>query len=267
MDKVGLGIITCNRQPFYQQCIDSISLDCVDELITINDGAAYFDHKPVGYFVQHSENKGVGVSKNEALQYLLDKGCDHLFLIEDDIIVKDNEVFQKYINTAAATGMWHLMFGYHGPANKDQNKNPNPRAIAEIRGQKVALNRHCVGAFCYYHRAILNHIGLMDEEYVNAWEHVDHSYQIVKAGLLPAFWWWPDVENSCDYLDELACSEVSSTIRPRPDWKDNIITGANHFKNKHGYIPGQIPDTSPEDIDKKLNFIKDNYSKNEKIRL
>ena len=30
---------------------------------------------------------------------------------------------------------------------------------------------------------------------------------------LPAYWWWPDVANRYDYLDELACSEVSSVHR------------------------------------------------------
>ena len=255
MSSIGLGIITCNREDFYKQCYNSVPLDTVDELITINDGAKLKGKYPGSLITTHDTNKGVGISKNEAMQHLLDQGCEHIFLIEDDIIIKDKNVFQKYIDTAAASGIWHLMFGYHGPANKTPDKKVFPRTIIDYGEHKVALNANCVGAFCYYHKGVLNNIGLMDEKFLNAWEHVDHSYQIVKAGLLPGYWWWPDVANSCDYLDEQACSEENSAIRPRADWQNNIQTGAQHFISKHGHSPVDVPDT--------LQFIKTNYSRDE----
>ena len=81
---------------------------------------------------------------------------------------------------------------------------------------------------------MLSNVGLMDEAYKNAWEHVDHSYNIAKAGWIPAFWYWPDVADSYNYLDEQACSEEveHGAIRNRSDWQDNIYTGAEHFKQK-----------------------------------
>ena len=109
----------------------------------------------------------------------------------------------------------------------------------------------------------------MDETYKNAWEHVDHSYQIVKAGLLPAYWWWPDVANSYDYLGEQACSEDSSSIRwegdtdktPRKDWQENIQTGAQHFYMKNKFPPGSVPDIESPEVQQNLNFIQQTYSK------
>ena len=264
MNRIGLGIITCNREDFYKECYDSVPLDIVDELVTVNDGSELTGDYPHSKIITHIKNKGVGISKNEAMKYLLDKDCEHIFLIEDDIIIKDKNVFKKYINTAAQSGMWHLMFGYHGPANKNkEDKSPNPRTTIDYGKHKVALNAHCVGAFCYYHKGVLNNIGLMDEKFLNAWEHVEHSYQIAKAGLLPGCWWWPDVANSYDYLDEQACSEENSAIRPREDWQNNIQTGAEHFISKHGYSPIDVPDTSPDDIKTRIQFIKDNYSRDE----
>jgi glycosyltransferase involved in cell wall biosynthesis len=241
----------------------------IDSLITINDGTPYKSPPKAGAYIQHEQNKGVGISKNEAMQYLLDEGCEHIFLIEDDIIIKDSTVFKKYIDTAAASGLWHLMYGYHGPANKTPDKRVNPRAIIDYKDHKVALNQHCVGAFCYYHKGVLKNIGLMDEVFKNAWEHVEHSYQIVKAGLLPGYWWWPDVANSYDYLDELACSEESSSIRwedektkvPKQDWQENIQKGAEHFISKHGTSPVAVPDQSIDMIKSNLNLIKERYSK------
>jgi GT2 family glycosyltransferase len=264
LNRTGLGIITCNREDFYKECYSSVPLDSVDKLVTVNDGEALKGSYPESHNIVHSENKGVGISKNEAMQYLLDQGCEHIFLIEDDIIIKDKNVFQKYIDTATESGIWHLMFGYHGPANKNKkDKSPNPRMTIDYSNHQVVLNTHCVGAFCYYHKGVLNNIGLMDETFLNAWEHVEHSYRICKAGLLPGYWWWPDVANSYDYLGEQACSEENSAIRPRSDWSQNIDMGAKHFIDKHGHSPVDVPDTHPDELQKRLQFIKDNYSRDE----
>jgi GT2 family glycosyltransferase len=274
MGKIGVGIITCNRQDFYERCLYSLN-DCeLDAIVTVNDGDPYEDLKiKSDVYFQHEHNKGVGITKNEALQHLMDQDCDHIFLIEDDIIVLNTNVFTEYINAAKASGIWHMMYGYHGPANKNSvSKLPLPRMIMDYtNGVKVAFNTHCVGAFCYYHKNVLDHVGLMDETYKNAWEHVDHSLQIVKAGLLPGYWWWPDLPNSYDYLMEQACSEESSVIRwedaekkiPKKEWADNIQKGAEYFIKKNNFAPGEIPDTDEEEIVSRVNLIKERYSRSE----
>ena len=265
MSKIGLGIITCNREDFYQQCYNSVPRDAIDVLVTVNDGDKFKGNYPKSRHIHHKQNKGVGVSKNDALRHMQDNDCEHFFLIEDDIIIKDESVFEKYIETASESGLWHLMFGYHGPANKTGSKGtPVPRLVVEYDNNiKVAFNRHCVGAFCYYHKGVLKHAGIFDEVYKNVWEHVDHSYTIAKLGLVPGYWWWPDVANSYDYLDELACSEEvdKGAIRKRPDWEENISNGARHFYNKHNVMPTSVPDTPDIDIPPTLQQIKERYSK------
>lgn len=245
----------------------------VDEIVTVNDGIPYTNiENKVGKYIQHKCNKGVGITKNEAFKHLLKAECDHIFLIEDDIIVKDVSVFQAYINASYETGLRHFMFGYHGPANKDNNKVPDPKLIVEYSSTcSVAFNQHCVGAFCYYHRTILEEIGLMDETFKNAWEHVDHSLQIVNSGFIPSYWWWPDIANSYDYLDELACSEDSSTIRwedgeqkiPKKDWLENIEKGAQYFYTKNKCFPNEVPACDQPVLIQKIKQIKEKYSCNE----
>ena len=266
--KIGVGIVTCNREDFFKKCYESIPLDKVDELVIVNDGKPYSLVPREGYLIQHKANKGVGISKNDALKYLIEKDCTLLFLIEDDIIIKNPDVFEKYINTAEVSGLWHLMYGYHGPANKI-NGNINPRTIIDYKDEKVALNQHCVGAFCFYHVNIIKKLGLMDEKFKNAWEHLEHSYRIVNAGLIPAYWWWPDVANSYDYLDELACSEDNSTIRwedaerkiSKTDWQENIQKGAEYFYSVYKCSPTTVPDTPLQGVTERLKQIKKNYSR------
>lgn len=272
MSKVGVGIVTCNRKDFYVRCHSTVKLAAekghVDEIVTVNDGDSYGDIDLTGQeFIQHEKNVGVGISKNHAMQYLLDKGCEHIFIIEDDIFIINDNIFSRYISAAQESGIWHFMFGYHGPANKDgETKLPTPRLRMKYNNDVTLLfNRHCVGAFCYYHKNILKHVGLMDERYVNAWEHVSHSLKIVESGLLPGYWWWPDVENSWDYLGEQACSEEveKGAIRKREDWSNNVAMGVEVFRELHNYLPVSVPDTTEDEIAKRLNTIKERYSKSE----
>lgn len=244
--KIGLGVITCNREDFFQRCFSSINRNMIDELVVVNDGEPYSPECYNSYntrfdIIQHDKNKGVGISKNDAMKYLLSKGCDYIFLIEDDITILNNDVFQKYIELHKISNIHHFNFGYHGPANKLGKMKHSVCTITYSDTISMALNHHCVGAFCFYTREILEKVGLMDEKYLNAFEHVSHDYDIIKAGYAPPFWYFADLANSDEYLNELACSEVSSVIRPRSDWKENIQKAAYHFRDVHGCFPTEIP--------------------------
>lgn len=266
MDKIGIGIVTCNRPKFFLKCFRSIPNNYV--LAVVNDGADFEDisklqeEKPFTYF-HNTENLGVGRSKNKLFRYLLGSGCEHIFIVEDDIIVKNHKVFDEYIKLRRKTGLQHFNFGYHGPANKGNisKGKPTPRYIFDYGDIKLAVNTHSVGAFCYYSKEVLEKVGLIDEDYTNAFEHVDHDYRIAKAGYSTPYWNWPDLANSIDYLDEIECSESSSAIRPRNDWMENIQKGAKLFKEKHGFNPAwqnAVPDTTREDI---IKFLKEKKNK------
>lgn len=260
MEKIGLGIITYNRQNYFKQVLDKIDLDKCHHICVVNDGTPYSTSLPTKvYLIQHQNNKGVGPSKNDALKYLIEQDCEHLFIMEDDILIKNNDVFNAYIELSKNSGIKHFNFGYHGPANKvhDKSKKPLPRLIINYKdvNLKMALNKNCVGAFSYYHKSVIEKIGYMDEAFKNVWEHVEHTFRIIKEGYHPPFWWFTDLANSYKYLDEIACSEESSTIRENSSWQNNIINGAKYFEQKHGVIPVHINDTDCEKVVKQIKKI------------
>ena len=258
---VGIGIVTCNREQFLENLLQSLPSDHYTAVVNDGDILGWDDmeHSKVDNYVYNPENIGVGKSKNILFRILMNKGFEHIFIIEDDMIIKDQDVFNKYVEASEVSGIKHMMFGYHGPANKRLGK-PHPRfKVPYNKEVELAFNLHCVGSFCYYHHSVLSDVGIFDEQYNNAWEHVDHSYQIVKAGYLPGYWFWPDLANSYDYIGEQACSNDNSVIRPREDWQSNIKEGADHFVSKHGYAPGWVPNVKKEEIYPKIIDIKKKY--------
>jgi GT2 family glycosyltransferase len=256
MSKIGIGIITCNRPEFFKKCRESIKEEWYNHLVIVNDGKGpVFDaFAPI---IKTKGGEGVGKAKNLAIEYLLEQGCDYIILVEDDMLFKGN-IFEQYIKAHKETGIHHFMFAYHGPANKAgiSGGKPVPRKVIDYGKVKIALNQHCVGAVCFYTKKCLDKVGLYDEAYTNAFEHVDHSYELAKANYSTPYWWWADIKNSLDYVEEQACSENSSAIRPRSDWQSNIQKSAIRFTEKHGVSPVHVHDTPVNEVIDKLKEIK-----------
>lgn len=266
MSKIGVGIITCNRPEYLRNLLNTLPYSEIDTLVVVNDG------KPVESFDLHTGvmldnpvNLGVGKSKNRAMKYLLDKGCDYIFIIEDDMLIKKNDVFFKYIEAYQQSGIHHFNYGPGSPFNRkqtiqnfdlhnrhllDQHSEPNPKMIIEYNPVvKIALYEHTVAMFSFFTREVLEQVGLIDEEFYNAWEHVDHTYRIIKAGFHPPFWWFADIANSEEYLTEAPGAIDNSSIANKTEqWTKNVYGGREIYLKKHGHYPNQPPFVTKDEV-------------------
>lgn len=263
-NKIGIGVITCDRQDFFEKCINSIP--DVDTIVVINDGSAYPSSaypSKVKEVIQHNKNKCVGISKNEAMRYLVQDDCDHIFLCEDDIIIKNPNICEKYIHTSEASGIWHLNFGGHG----NHNKNPQTgllqvRNTIDYDGTKVDFYYNLLGAWSYYLKSVIKHVGYMDERYVNAMEHVDHTYKVIQAGLHSPFWWFADAHESYNDIEDIVADHGGSKIRKnQEEWMKNFREACAWFNHKHGYFPTTVPNKGPEETIKVLEDIRNKYAR------
>ena len=264
-DMIGVGIVTCDRESFFKNCINSIPK--VDYLVIVNDGKPYnkeiYGSKP-NVIIQHKRNKGIAKSKNEVIKSLYEKSCEHIFLVEDDICIQWDEVFNHYIQTAQKTGIYHLNFAFHGDGNKDKLGKPISRKLLYENGiELLSLNKNLLGAFSYYHRSLIEKFGLMDEKYKNGLEHVDHTYQIIKSGFHPPFWWFADAPESLKYIHDQDVDHSQSVIRKdRFLWRYRMFLNKRRFKNKNGLSVSDIPDSSENIVVNDLRRIKSSYSDN-----
>lgn len=267
-EKVGVAIVTCNRPDFLRGLLNSLipCHDTIDELVIINDGTPVTDFDlSKGEWLNNPENLGVGKSKNRGMQYLLDKGCDYIFVIEDDMVITNPTVFSKYIQAYKKSGIHHFNYGPGSPFNRkqeiqyfdlhnrhllDQHTDPNPKLVFDYGdGVKISLFEHTVAMFSFFTREVLEKVGLYDEAYYNAWEHVDHTYMIIKAGYHPPFWYFADIFDSHKYLNEAPGAIDNSSIANKSEqWEKNVYGGREIYLKKHGHYPNMPPFTSKDQV-------------------
>jgi hypothetical protein len=232
--KIGIGIITCDRLDYLKKLIKSLDNVLASDIIVINDGEQQLNSDKLKVYNNVPPKQGVGKAKNQALKYL--KNCDYIFLLEDDIIIKDKTVFEKYIEASKLSGIQHFNFAFHGVDNYLPNGSPAVRLKLDYSSTiSVCLYPNLYGAFSMYTKECIEKIGLMDEFYYNAMEHVDHTAAIIKGSMHPPFRWFADIADSNNYIEEIDRAHSGSKIRRDQKWIENFHKAADHFVKKFGF--------------------------------
>ena len=236
-NKCGIAIITCDRLNYVDNLLSSLDPKKYLRLV-INDGEQDLSNlKHAIHSVNTPKPKsGVGKAKNLAIKKLMDIGYDYIFLLEDDIVIKNEEVFEKYIEASKLSGIQHFNFAFHG------NDNYLPDGSEAVK-MKVEYSKNCAiclypnvyGALSFYTRKCIEECGYMDEYYYNALEHVDHTNKIIQKNMHPPFRWFADIANSSKYISEQDSSHSGSTIRKDQNWVQNFHNMADYFAKQNGF--------------------------------
>lgn len=229
-DTIGIAIVSFNRANFCEKTVKAVRkhlTDVVDHIVLVNDGSDpkfNGEYRRVqktirsmgGTYIGMDQNQGVASAKNIGLQFLLDRGCDFLFTLEDDIAIQSPLAVTEYVRVAK-TGITGLSFSHHGPANLGGPVDADDNAEYYF---------HSIGAWCLLTREQLLNDGMLDENLKNAWEHVEQTLRIGTEAYR-----YPDVIGSANWLQELPNSIEKSSIRPRDDWSDNIRNGLKYWRD------------------------------------
>lgn len=231
---IGLAIITYNRLNYLKRCIESLEKNKfggADKVVIIDDcstdGTVEYLEGTDYTIITKEENVGVAHSKNNALHYLIDiEGCDHVFIMEDDIIMKHPDTCKLYIDYANSKEIHHMNFALHGPLNKGKKF---------LYNHDISVYPDCVGAFSYYTKECIENVGYFDEHFHNVWEHVEHTWRIAQMGYTTPFWYFADHPLSDKLLEEQPNAIENGVIRPQPNWAYNMKEGKAYFISKHGH--------------------------------
>jgi len=258
MDQIGIAITTYNRPNYLNTLLSSIPEDVKKHTFVLNDGEPIKQQYNNITYIDNKVNLGSGKNKSKGLNTLLDKRYKYLFTIEDDMIIKDSSIFEKYIKAYEKSGIQHFNYGPGSPFNRvqkikdydlhnrhllDQKSKPNPKLIIDYGDDiKIALYEHTVAMFSFFTREVIEKVGVFDPDYRSAFDHVDHTYRIIKAGYHPPFWWFADIADSHEYITEQPDAIQNSSIaKDEQKWMKEVIEAREIYKNKHGHYPNILP--------------------------
>lgn len=253
--KIGIGIITCNRPEFLKKLWATIP-DYIDDIAIVNDGNK-IDNIEGAHIINNTQKLQVGGSKNVAMKYLLNQGCDYIFTLEDDILIEDPTVFLQYIEAYKSTGICHFNFGFSNLENLDASLQPVYKKVIEYpNGTKIVLTPNVLGAFTFYTRNALMEIGLHNRIFNKG--HGDHpelTYRAYKYGYTTPFWWFADIYNSWNMIKNQSNMSSDSTIRNNNFW-ESFNEANDAFKQLHGYKMTEVPDIGEEKVYEILKQLK-----------
>lgn len=277
--KIGICVSTCDRPDYFKNCIESLA--ATNAIICVCDDGfnkvSSLIPKGVKHLTTDEPRSGVAKNKNLGFRYLLNKECDYIFMIEDDCIITNNDIFNKYIEASKVTGIQHFNFGPGSPWNRKQDDaslkgdlskrmlakqsgKPTPRLKVQYDKDNrvcICLYEHVVGMLSFFTRRGLEQVGLYDEDFYNAWEHVEHTHRFINEGLTSPFWYFADIEGSEDYIEGQQDEKANSSLsKDEDEFNQLVVNGLKIYKQKHNTTPSQTRSVSKDEVYQTLQQIK-----------
>lgn len=176
---IGVGVITRGRRAIFSRSVahwrrrmppGSVLVvvdDASDDPVSDIDGATV---------IRNPYRLGVAMSKNRTIAALMDFGCDHLFLADDDVHPVHADWWKSYVESPE-------------PHLSAQWRNRGKLDIVDDRHYQVVFPR---GVMLYATRGVIDKVGGMDSSYgAFGGEHVEWQVRIFEAGLTT--WKFADV--------------------------------------------------------------------------
>ena len=214
MDKIGVGILTYKRYEPLCKLTESIVTKCsYDYLLVSNDDR---------------DNQGVAVNSNRLIKGLYDRGCDFIFILNDDVLAL-GDFTQLYVDASKDTGIDHFSFRRPALAKVEDD--------IKINNTELTVLYSITGNMLFLTRNLVDKIGYFDTNYGKyVEEHVDYTK---RANLSGAF---KDVKvhvgRSLDVkksIDLLSTQEFKSSVEDKD--KSYWHTIASTYNNNKWNTP------------------------------
>lgn len=209
--KIGIAITTHNRPGVISKALSQHIKHFPESayIVVIDDGSNPAATVPEGIdVISHETSRGIVASKNASLTALMDAGCEHIFLWDDDAWPISDNWHLPYIESPEP----HLAYQFIDLAG--------PRKINDMtvlyRDDKHVAYTGQRGVMLYYHRSAIEKVGGFDPVYGRGmYEHPDLALRIYNAGL--STWAFADVVGSEKLIHSMDEYEEGCRSIPRPD--------------------------------------------------
>lgn len=209
--RIGIAITTHNRADVLSRALTQHMkfLPAGALVVVIDDGSKPESVVPSGVqLLRHDSSLGIVASKNASLTVLMDAGCEHLFLWDDDAWPIADNWHLPYIESPEP----HLAYQFFDLAGRNKL---NDMAVLHRDDKHIAYTGQR-GVMLYYHRSAIEKVGGFDSVYGRGmYEHPDLALRIHNAGL--STWAFADVVGSEKLIHSMDEHEEGTRSIPRPD--------------------------------------------------
>lgn len=254
MEKIGVGIVTYESEPYLKKLYDSLPLNKIDELVIVNGGDSYTENYKEANWIQHKNNYYPAVCRNDAVNFLLQRDCEHIFLIEDDMIIKKDDIFKKYIELSKKSGINYLCFTSTSWGSGEPGERTPKLKVDYTENLSLSLYPNMCNEFTYHHRSCFEKIGLYDTNFRDPFD-IDMAYRESQEKYSTPFWWFADLSNADEYImnNPEAVSRLQDENREDGSRTKRIEEQWKMFYKKHGIYVHQIPQKNKEEV---ITFLK-----------
>lgn len=190
--RIGVAITTHNRPDVFEKSYAQWQehLPPGGRLFVVDDAS----QQPVAEAdYRFEENVGIARAKNKCLELMYAAGCEHMFLVDDDIWPNVSDWWEGYVNSPEPHLMWVFdKIGGHGR-----------RTVEVLYEDSQHVAYHTTrGCMLYVRRDVVESVGGMDPRFGRwGWEHVSWSDRIHAAGWTT--WRYADIANSGELFTAL----------------------------------------------------------------
>lgn len=234
--RIGIAITTHNRPEVLKRAIEQHvkHLPSGALMVVIDDGSKPAAIVPDNVkLVRHDQSRGIVASKNASLTALVDAGCEHLFLWDDDAWPIADNWHLPYIESHEP----HLAYQFLDLAGRNKL---NDMAVLYRDDKHIAYTGQR-GVMLYYHRRAIDKVGGFDPVYGRGmYEHPDLALRIHNAGL--STWAFADVVGSEKLIHSMDEYEEVARSIPRPERESLAKANARIYSARRdsgysGYAP------------------------------
>lgn len=251
--KKGLVITTYNSEKIFEELYETLPLNKLDDIVVINGGEEYKRKYSGVHWIQHCKNNYPSVCRNDGLNFLKERNTDYFFILEDDQLILDENIFDAYIEASNISKLGYFCFASNAWETGPPNQRTPKLQVQYSNELTVNFYQHFCNEFTFRTKKMLELSGLYKTQYRYIFD-IQNVYDISKTNLGTPFWYSPDISNSDKYIKNNPTSESRLNANGERDRKVGLEFEL--FKKINGRGLNEVLESPQHDVIKKLKQIK-----------
>ena len=200
MSKVLYGILNYRRSiDNTKEIYESLPADDHKDILIIRKDSMNFHDKAKFKDITMKADNSVAKSKNMILKHAQKNGYDYCFIIEDDVIIKDDRAFHKYTVLMDELDYPVLFYGYDNRNRVLGNIKPNPCfAIRVSDDREIYCSRNACSSVMAF--KISDDMRMFDES-MEVLETEILLWDLKEDGKIQSYGFFPDIPMSWECFD------------------------------------------------------------------